>query len=546
LVGDAGRLRQILVNLIGNAVKFTHQGEVVVRVAMQSSNAETACLLFEVSDTGIGIAPEKHKIIFESFQQANGSTIREFGGSGLGLAICSQLVRLMGGELWLESAPGQGSRFLFTTRLGEVAGASDAPEPRAVAELVDVAVLVVDDNTTNSRILECLLSSWGMIPAAAWSGPEALRMMEEAHQSGTSFPLVLLDFQMPQMDGFAVAERIKKTEHLAAATIMMLTSGGKRGDAARCRELGVAAYLTKPIRQAELLDAICLALGKKSAEQNESAPLITRHSIRERRRPLRVLVAEDNLVNQMLVVTLLMKAGHEVALVGNGVEALKVWKTQSFDVIMMDMQMPEMDGFETVAHIRAQEKESGGHIPIVAMTAHALVGDRDRCLAAGMDGYVSKPLDSQKLLDCIDLAVSRSPGEATARSLRPAMHAPLLDSATTSLIDEAMLDKLVGGDTALLRELIRIYFETSPKLIEEIDSAIVNSDAKKLRDAAHALKGAVSNFAAIPALQACAALEHIGASGDLAEASSARAELSNHLDAFHAKLSTMVAEAARA
>src|SRR4051812_34580898 len=272
LVGDAGRLRQILVNLIGNAVKFTHQGEVVVRVAVESCNAESACLLFEVSDTGIGIPPEKHKIIFESFQQADGSTTREFGGSGLGLAICTQLVRLMRGELWVESSPGNGSRFLFTAHLGQLAGASSAPEPRAVAELVDVAVLVVDDNTTNSRILECLLSSWGMMPASAWSGPEALRMMEEAYQSGTAFPLVLLDFQMPRMDGFAVAEHIKQTEHLAAATIMMLTSGGKRGDAARCRELGVAAYLTKPVRGAELLDTICLALGKK-----KTSPLITRH-----------------------------------------------------------------------------------------------------------------------------------------------------------------------------------------------------------------------------------------------------------------------------
>jgi two-component system sensor histidine kinase/response regulator len=370
--------------------------------------------------------------------------------------------------------------------------------------------------------------------------------MEEAYQSGTAFPLVLLDFQMPQMDGFAVAERIKKTEHLAAATIMMLTSGGKRGDAARCRELGVAAYLTKPIRQAELLDAICLALGKKSAEQKEAAPLITRHSIRERRRPLQVLVAEDNVVNQMLVVTLLMKAGHEVALVANGVEAVATWKSQPFDVIMMDMQMPEMDGFEAVARIRGNEKESGGHIPIVAMTAHALVGDRDRCLAAGMDGYVSKPLDSQKLLDCIDLAVGRNASEAKTRAAEPETPPPLLDPVNTNVIDEAMLDKLVGGDTPLLRELIRIYFETSPKLIEEIDSAIIKSDSKKLRDAAHALKGAVSNFAAIPALQACAALEHIGTSGKLADASSAREELRKHLDAFHAKLSTMVAEAARA
>ena len=300
---------------------------------------------------------------------------------------------------------------------------------------------MVDDNTTNSRILECLLSSWSMLPALAWSGAEALRVMEEAYQSGTAFPLVLLDFQMPQMDGFAVAERIKKTEHLAAATIMMLTSGGKRGDAARCRELGVAAYLTKPIRQAELLDAICLALGKKSAEQKEAAPLITRHSIRERRRPLQVLVAEDNVVNQMLVVTLLMKAGHEVALVGNGVEAVATWKSQPFDVIMMDMQMPEMDGFEAVARIRGNEKESGGHIPIVAMTAHALVGDRDRCLAAGMDGYVSKcrrhdagrdarvAASTDCLLHCADRGriVPESHGPFAGQQARPGTDAGGLD-----------------------------------------------------------------------------------------------------------------------
>jgi CheY-like chemotaxis protein/anti-sigma regulatory factor (Ser/Thr protein kinase) len=225
LIGDAGRLRQVLVNLIGNAVKFTHRGEVVLRVVLQSRTQESACLLFEVSDSGIGIAPEKHKIIFESFQQADGSTTREYGGSGLGLAICSQLVRLMGGEIRLESEPQKGSKFLFTVRLRQTAGSSEAPEPRSFAELANVAVLVVDDNSTNSRILECLLASWGMLPALAGSGAEALQRMEDAYQSGTPFPLVLLDFQMPHMDGFAVAERIKKNDRIAAATIMMLTSG---------------------------------------------------------------------------------------------------------------------------------------------------------------------------------------------------------------------------------------------------------------------------------------------------------------------------------
>jgi len=345
-----------------------------------------------------------------------------------------------------------------------------------------------------------------------------------------------------------VAERIKKNDRIAAATIMMFTSGGKRGDAARCRELGIAAYLTKPIRQAELLDAIRLALGKKP-ESGEAPSLITRHNIRERRRRLQVLVAEDNLVNQMLVVTLLMKAGHEVALVGNGVEAVATWKSQAFDVIMMDMQMPEMDGFEAVARIREQEKANGGHIPIIAMTAHALVGDRERCLQAGMDGYVSKPLNSEKLLDCIDAAVVRSSADISARAPEPMIPPPLLDPASVSVIDEALLEKLIGGDRALLCELARIYQETSPELLRNIDQAIAQGEAKKLRDAAHALKGAVSNFAAIPALQACAALESIGASGDLANAEPARRELDSQLDSFHTKLSLLVnatAEAARA
>ena len=547
LIGDAGRLRQVVVNLVGNAVKFTPKGEVVVRAALQSSVGEAVQLLIEVSDTGIGIPREKHKMIFESFQQADGSTTREYGGSGLGLAICSQLIRLMGGEIWLESSPGEGSRFLFSVQLQRAAAEKEAPQPRSLAELADLAVLVVDDNSTNSRILERLLSSWGMMPALAASGPEALTMMEEAYQSGTAFPLVLLDFQMPVMDGFAVAERIKKSEHLSAATIMMLTSGGKRGDAARCRKLGVAAYLTKPIRHAELLDAIRLALGKKSRPNGEPGPLITRHHLRERRRPLQVLVAEDNLVNQMLVVTLLMKAGHEVALVGNGVEAVAIWKSQPFDVIMMDMQMPEMDGFEAVAQIRKQENKSGGHVPIIAMTAHALVGDRERCLAAGMDGYISKPLDSQKLLDSIDAAVVREGTGVSARAPESTTPPPLFEPSSVDVIDRGLLDKLMGGDPDLLRELVRIYRETSPELISDIDSAIAGGDAKKLRDAAHALKGAVSNFAAIPTLQACAALESIGASGNLSEAEAARMELREHLNSFHDKLSTlMAAEAANA
>jgi two-component system, sensor histidine kinase and response regulator len=544
MIGDAGRLRQVLVNLLGNAIKFTQHGEVVLRAVLQSETEGAARILFEVSDTGIGVAPDKHKIIFESFQQADGSTTREYGGSGLGLAICAQLVRLMGGEIWVESALGEGSRFLFTIGLRKEPSAAGVGEPLSIAELTDLAVLVVDDNSTNSRILERLLSSWGMLPAIAHDGMEALAMMEATFQSSTPFPLVLLDFQMPRMDGFAVAERIKKTKHFAAAIIMMLPSGGKRGDAARCRELGVAAYLTKPVRQAELLDSILLALGKTPGQSEQEQPLITRHHLSERRRPLQVLVAEDNLVNQMLVVTLLMKAGHEVALVSNGAEAVATWNKQPFDIVLMDMQMPEMDGFEAVACIRSEERGSGAHIPIVAMTAHALVGDQQRCLAAGMDGYISKPLDSVSLLAAMDAAVGRVAGDIASRAPEAANPPLLAEQKPGEVIDEALLEKLVGGDTPLLRELVRIYNESSPELLRNVDHAIANQDGKKLRDAAHALKGAVSNFAATPAVQACAELERMGSSGDLTRVADGRNDLGRQLELLHAKLATFAAAVA--
>jgi len=346
------------------------------------------------------------------------------------------------------------------------------------------------------------------------------------------------------MDGFAVAERIKKTKHLAAAIIMMLTSGGKRGDAARCRELGVAAYLTKPVRQAELLDSILLALGKTPGQSEQEQPLITRHHMSEPRRPLQVLVAEDNLVNQMLVVTLLMKAGHEVALVSNGAEAVATWNRQPFDIVLMDMQMPEMDGFEAVACIRSEERGSGGHIPIVAMTAHALVGDQERCLAAGMDGYISKPLDSARLLAAMDAAVGRIAGDIVACAPEHPNPPLLAEQKPGEVIDEALLEKLIGGDMPLLRELVGIYNESSPELLRNVDHAIANQDGKKLRDAAHALKGAVSNFAATPAVQACAELERMGSSGDLTRVADGRNDLGRQLELLHAKLATFAAAVA--
>jgi len=404
LVGDPGRLRQIIVNLVGNAIKFTQAGEVVVEVGAESHEQGATRLHFAIRDTGIGIAAEKQKLVFEAFTQADGSTTRHYGGTGLGLSIASRLVEMMQGRIWVESEVGKGSTFHFTARFGE---AKDTWTPLLAAEpaqLEDLSVLVVDDNATNRRILEEMLTSWRMKPALADSAQAALLALERAWESGKPFRLVLTDAHMPEADGFTLAERIKQHPYLAGATIMMLTSGGQRGDAARCRELGVAAYLTKPVGQSELLDAILRVLGA-GPQQMELPSLVTRHSLREERQGLRILLAEDNTVNQRLATRLLEKRGHTVVVAGTGREAMGALERETFDLALMDVQMPDMDGFETTSAIRAKEKVTGKHLLIVAMTAHAMVGDRERCLAAGMDGYVSKPIKAQDLFDAIKALV---------------------------------------------------------------------------------------------------------------------------------------------
>jgi CheY-like chemotaxis protein len=356
-------------------------------------------LHFAVRDTGIGIVPEKQKIIFEAFSQADGSMARRFGGTGLGLTISSRLVRMMGGRIWVESELGKGSRFHFTAQVGTARGTVSIESPERVP-LAGLPVLVVDDNLTNRRILDEVLRRWGMQPELAASGAEALKMVQQADRAGSGFALLLVDAQMPDMDGFTLVERIRQQADLRKITIMMLTSVGQRGDAARCRELGIAAYLVKPIVQSQLLDAIFNVLGRK-AEPAHPAPLVTRHSLREGQRSLRVLLAEDNEVNQLLASRLLERHGHSVVVVSDGRKALEALEKQKFDLVVMDVSMPEMDGFEAAAAIRAKEGGTGSHIPIIAMTAHAMKGDRERCLAAGMDAYVSKPIQASELFQAI-------------------------------------------------------------------------------------------------------------------------------------------------
>jgi two-component system, sensor histidine kinase and response regulator len=400
LVGDPGRLRQVVVNLVGNAIKFTQNGEVVLHIEPEWQTKDDIQLHCTVSDTGIGISPEKQSAIFDAFTQADGSMSRTYGGTGLGLTISSRLAALMHGRIWVESELGKGSRFHFTAHFGLQKHPARIRVSRDSATLRGMRVLVVDDNATNRQILLKMLANWRADPTAVESGAKAIICLREASGLGRHFPLILLDAQMPEMDGFALAESIRKNPEWGTATIMMLSSAGQPGDAKRCREMGVAAYLTKPVRQGELLDAILTALGTRQIKATPPA-LVTRHSLRENRAALRILLAEDNPVNQMLAVRLLEKRGHSVTVAGNGKEALAALDHQGFDLILMDVQMPEMDGFEATTAIRGLEKQTGLHLPIIAMTAHAMVGDKERCLAAGMDDYITKPFQPADLMELL-------------------------------------------------------------------------------------------------------------------------------------------------
>jgi PAS domain S-box-containing protein len=401
VIGDPGRLRQIIVNLIGNAIKFTENGEVVVHVNQESQTPDDIRLHFVVADTGIGIPTEKQKLIFDAFTQVDGSTTRKYEGTGLGLAISSQLVEMMDGKIWVESEWGKGSKFHFTIKLGRQKNSPAKPVLADVKNLHDLPVLIVDDNRTNRQILDELLIRWGMKPEQAENGRIALEKMISAKDAGQKFPLILLDANMPEMDGFTVAQRIKSDPRLAHATVMMISSAGRRGDGARCEELGISAYLTKPINQSELLQAILMTLGMSSLPEDQNR-LITRHLLRESRKHLRILLVEDNPVNQKLAVRILEKWGHGVTVANNGKEAVDLVEKETFDLVLMDVQMPVMGGFEATAAIREREKITGRHLPIIAMTAHAMKGDCERTIEAGMDNYVSKPIKREVLFDVIE------------------------------------------------------------------------------------------------------------------------------------------------
>ncbi len=403
--GDSNRLRQIVMNLIGNAIKFTSQGEVALNIQVEAEEGEERILHFTVSDTGIGIPAEKQNLVFQPFAQADNSTTRKYGGTGLGLTISKRLVGLMGGNMWVESEVGRGSHFHFTARFMASEKPMEAGTIAPLQSLQGVKVLIVDDNRTNRRILEGMLKRWDMKSTSVEDGEAALTQMSSAQIAGDPYALVLTDMHMPKMDGFSLVEQIRQHREFSASIIMMLTSAGHRGDGARAQKLGVAAYLLKPIRQSELREAIARVLGTPA--QNGAIPLVTRYSLQAARGPqtiLSVLVAEDNAVNQLLATRLLEKRGHRVVMATNGREALEALAKDRFDLVLMDVQMPEMDGLQATRTLREKEKEKGDgfHQPVIALTAHAMKGDQERCLAAGMDGYLTKPIGSLELDAVLD------------------------------------------------------------------------------------------------------------------------------------------------
>jgi len=527
LRGDPGRLRQILINLVGNAIKFTPRGEVLVKIESRPQEAAGVELHFKVKDTGIGIPAEKHGLLFKAFSQADSSTTRQYGGTGLGLAISASLVHLMAGEMWLESSEGEGSTFHFTACFALAEGKAQSASPARVAELQGLSVLVVDDNETNRRILYEMTRGWGMRPCAVESGSVALATLEMAQQRADPFRLALIDGNMPVMDGFELAEkiqtRVKHNAGLAETTVLMLTSSGQPGEANRCRQLGISAYLLKPVLKAELLAVVLTALGQRQVEMSASPALITRHTLRESARKLRILVAEDNAVNQAVILRALQKMGHTPVLAQNGKEALALASTEKFDLLFMDVQMPEMDGLAATAAIRESEKNSGTHLPIFAMTAHAMKGDRERCLASGMDGYITKPVRFSDIEQTL-AGVATTP----VTLAKPA-------AETTSWNRAEALNR-IGGDQELLQELCDIFLEESPKLLEKLRQAITDGDTDGVMRAAHSLKGESSYLGAGGTSQAARQLEEMGSKKDLSRAGDTFAVLEREVASLYLDL----------
>ena len=579
--GDIGRLRQIIVNLVGNAIKFTEEGEVVVEVRCGAKSESTANLQVSVRDTGVGIPKEKVDTIFNEFEQADSSTTRRYGGTGLGLAISSRLVDLMGGRIWVESTPRKGSTFHFTIKME--LGDENGLNGRLPVIVGGTRVLIVDDNETNRIILDEMVNSWGMKSTLAAGVEEAQSVMSEAARQNLPFQLVLTDVNMPDVDGFEFAQWIREQANFSTTPVIMLTSGGRMGDQLRRERLGVAANLMKPAKQSELFDTIVRVMGVNTVKSQTSVDS-PRHQRGKHLRRLRILLAEDSVFNQKLAIALLDKMGHDVSVANSGREAVELTDQNNFDLVLMDVQMPDMDGIEATQVIRQREEDRNGErIPIIAMTAHALKGDREGCLEAGMDRYLSKPIDPERLheligellqaasdsandsLDALDppptvpgtqAASGEDPPAELAGVLlsaeEPEQIAPLdepdaesatpensdvedLEQSETPFPDEQVADfvaaqKRVGGGPAEVRALAKVFMEECPKLVLELETALQSQHAKDMQRAAHTIKGSSSHFHAMRVMEKARLLEEFGQRSAFDEAPQAFTQLQAEVD----------------
>jgi two-component system sensor histidine kinase/response regulator len=526
LRGDPGRLRQILINLLGNAVKFTEKGEVVIRVELKEETEDNATLVFSVTDTGIGIPQDKQQKIFDSFTQADGSTTRKYGGTGLGLSICRRLVELMRGQIGLESELGKGSRFWFTVTLLKQKECRDvlllSPE-----NIQGKRIMIVDDNETNRMILLKMVESFGCIARAVESGAEALKVLKDETRGQDRFDLVLLDLRMPQMDGEQTLGAIKNDPDTKEVAVIVLTSVGVRGDVARLEALGCAGYLIKPVKQSQLFEAIVAVLGLQEGKTAKGRlPMVTRHTLAEqRRRNIRILLAEDSPTNQKLTLALLKRAGYSVDAVENGRKAIEAMKRRRYDLILMDVQMPEMNGFEATKIIRQMEGEKK-RTPVMAITAHAMKEDRQRCLEAGMDDYISKPIDPQRLLE----VVYRWSEPDTPRKVAPQE----IDSERDSHTQDAPIKlrpalKRFGKDKEFFREMLREFLDSLPDLIRPLEKAAERNDAETVQRQAHKIKGTAMNLGAEGVADLARHLESAGQRADLTHAGETIQELRGEL-----------------